>query len=480
MVTKYFLLYHVFACFLSLTPGRSYAQTKPVNTVHIKDFGAIANSKQNCTAAFQKAADYLNTNGGILIIDPGIYILGRQRQTHSYTSGSSFVNDSILLFRNAIYPIVITGYGATLKAADGLKFGSFNPVTGQKDSIRKEGNRSSYYASAFTFIAAIGCESIIIKGLTMDGNSGKLDIGPAFDNGGIQLSALGISVYGNKKVNIEDCYIHHCALDAILIGWTGLKDTDPIYPHTIKNVKATYNGRQGISWVGGNNLTVINSEFSSTGKAINNGKPVVSKPSAGIDIEIEESIIKNGNFINCLVNDNTGPGISSIGHDTYNINFKKCTFIGTTNSAAYPKSQGFSFDSCNFVGKVERIFGSADKRKAISFKNCYFTMDTSKSPNGKVFGDRCEFYEGENVIFERCVFDAADRRLPVFSQREITFVNCSFSQDNAAEFNAAAIFKGLTKFNMKGGGKLIGHESILAGTAFYNDKPVENLRFLPE
>lgn len=151
-------------------------------------------------------------------------------------------------------------------------------------------------------------------------------------------------MYNNKQVDIADCYIHHCALDAILIGWTGLKETDLIYPHTIKNVKATYNGRQGLSWVGGNNLTVIKSEFSSTGKALNNGRLVVSKPSAGIDIEIEESIIKNGNFINCMIYDNSGPGLSSIGHDTYNINFKKCTFIGTTNSAIYPKSQGFKFD----------------------------------------------------------------------------------------------------------------------------------------
>ena len=470
MVTKFLLLHHTIACFLFLTPDCSYAQAKACNTVHIKDFGAKANGKQNCTEAFQKAAAYLKANGGILIIDPGIYILGRQRQTHSYTSGSSFVNDSILLFRNAIYPIVISGYGATLKAADGLKFGSFNPVTGQKDSIRKEGNRSSYYASAFTFIAAIGCKSITIKGLTMDGNSGKLDIGPAFDEGGIQLSALGISVYGNKKVNIEDCYIHHCALDAILIGWTGLKDTDSIYPHSIKNVKAKYNGRQGLSWVGGNNLTVINSEFSFTGKALNNGKPVVSKPSAGIDIEIEESIIKNGSFINCVINDNTGPGISSIGHDTYNINFKKCTFIGTTNSAAYPKSQGFSFDSCSFVGKVERIFGSADKSKAISFKNCLFSMDKKKSPNGKVYGDRCEFYEGTNVIFENCIFEAADRRLPIFANREITFLNCSFSQNNPEDFNAPAVFKGTTRFVLKGKGKLNYGEARLEGDIFYNSK----------
>ena len=476
-----FLRFPLVAFFLCSTicccsfPKNDSIPNQPNKKIYIKDFGAIGNGKFNCTVAFQKAGAYLQANGGTLVIDPGIYIVGGQRFSGSYTSGSSYFDEPILSFKKAIYPITITGYGATLKAADGLKYGSFNPITGEKDSIRKDGNRSSYYASAFTFINAVGCMSISIKGITLDGNSGKLNIGPAFGKEGIQLAATGISVYNNKKVNIADCYIHHCALDAILIGWTGLKDTDAIYPHTITNVQAKYNGRQGISWVGGNNLTVINSEFSSTGKALNNGSPVVSKPSAGIDIEIEESIIKNGNFINCLVYDNAGPGISSIGHDTYNIHFKGCTFIGTTNSAVYPKSQGFKFDSCTFVGKVERIFGSADKSKAISFKDCLFSMDKKLSPNGKVFNETSEFYEGQNVIFDRCEFNSFDSRLPVFNMKEIVFLNCTFAQKNDTNFRASATFKGTTKFVLSGKGKIDSSEATVEGELIYNDKKIKNL-----
>nr|MDQ6890442.1 right-handed parallel beta-helix repeat-containing protein [Bacteroidota bacterium] len=282
-------------------------------------------------------------------------------------------------------------------------------------------------------------------------------------------------LYSNKHADVANCCIHHCALDAIIVSWTGLKDTDPVYTHTIKNVTATYNGRQGISWVGGNNLTVVNSEFSSTGKALNNGVPVISKPSAGIDIEIESSIIKNGNFIGCRIYDNAGPGLSSIGHDTYNINFKNCTFIGTTNSAAYPKSQGFSFDSCTFVGMVQRIFGSADKSKAISFKDCLFTMDKKRSPNGKVFGKSWEFYEGQNVIFDHCVFDAKSRRLPIFNTPEIVFLNCTFSQNSDENFDAAAIFKGTTKFVMKGKGKIDASKTIVRGALIYNNQKIKDL-----
>ncbi len=443
--------------------------------IHIKDFGAIADGTTNCTESFKKASEFLQINGGTLIIDPGLYIVGKQILSRNFGAGSSYVSMPILSFKNAKFPIKITGHKAILKLADGLKYGSFNPVSGAKDSIRKEGNRSDYYASAGTLINAVGCVSISIDGLTLDGNSGKLDIGPSFGEEGIQLAATGIGLYSNKHADVANCCIHHCALDAIIVSWTGLKDTDPVYTHTIKNVTATYNGRQGISWVGGNNLTVVNSEFSSTGKALNNGVPVISKPSAGIDIEIESSIIKNGNFIGCRIYDNAGPGLSSIGHDTYNINFKNCTFIGTTNSAAYPKSQGFSFDSCTFVGMVQRIFGSADKSKAISFKDCLFTMDKKRSPNGKVFGKSWEFYEGQNVIFDHCVFDAKSRRLPIFNTPEIVFLNCTFSQNSDENFDAAAIFKGTTKFVMKGKGKIDASKTIVRGALIYNNQKIKDL-----
>ena len=448
------------------------SEFKNNKTIHIKDFGAIGNGLTNCTKAFQDASSYLQANGGTLIIDSGTYIVGKQRLSGSYLAGSSYFATPILEFNNALFPINIVGYNAILKAAAGLKYGSFNPISGEEDSVRDKGNISSYSATAYMFINAIGCSAISIKGLTLDGNSGALRIGPSSYKEGIQLMATGIRVYNNKKVDIEDCYIHHCGLDAIIVGWTGLKKSDPIYYHTIKNVRALFNGRQGLSWVGGNDLTVINSEFSSTGKALNKGGPVKSEPGAGIDIEIEESIIRNGSFINCFVFDNSGSGIISIAHDTYNINFDSCTFIGTTNSAAYPRSQCFSFSNCTFVGKVERILGATDKTKATFFKNCLFTMDSTMSPNGKVFGDHCEFYEGENVIFNNCKFNADSRALPVFNNKEILFLNCEFQQKSDKDFNASANFSGTTRFIMRGKGKINKSQATFEGDIFYNNKKI--------
>ena len=442
------------------------------SVVHITDFGAKGDGITNCTTAFQSASAWLQQKGGKLIIDKGTYVVGRQKLSGAYGAAASYISEPILFFRNTKHPIEIIGENAILKAAPGLKYGSFNPVTGKNDSLRTTGNFSDYYAAGVIFISSYGAVSMKIRGLELDGNSQSLDIGPAFGPEGIQLPAIGITLFNSQYAEVSDCNIHHCGLDAIIIAWTGLKDADPTFPHIIRNVKATYNGRQGLSWVGGNHLTVTDCEFSSTGKAINNRKAVVSKPSAGIDIEIEQSIIKNGLFENCIIYDNAGPGLSTIGHDTYDINFRKCTFIGTTNSAAYPKSQNLSFDSCTFVGRVERIFGSKDKQKAISFKDCLFTLEQSMSPGGKVFGDTWEFYEGQNVVFDRCTFNAAGNYLPACNQKEIVFKDCDFYQNSDKDFWASAIFRGTTRFIMKGKGNIDERDAKFEGPVFINGKRI--------
>src|ERR1019366_3460696 len=75
--------------------------------VHIKDFGAVGDGKTNNTIAFQKASAYLQTNGGILIIDPGTYIVGKQKLSGSYLAGGSFMPEPILSFSDAKKPIII-------------------------------------------------------------------------------------------------------------------------------------------------------------------------------------------------------------------------------------------------------------------------------------------------------------------------------------------------------------------------------------
>jgi hypothetical protein len=122
------------------------------------------------------------------------------------------------------------------------------------------------------------------------------------------------------------------------------------------------------------------------------------------------------------------------------------------------------------VGMVQRIFGSPNKEKAVSFKDCSFTMDSTLSPSGKVFGNTWEFYDAKNALFDHCIFNAGRKNLPTFNVPEILFLNCTFFQNSNKDFNAAAIFKGTTKFIMKGEGKLNTERSKFEGTILYNDQ----------
>jgi hypothetical protein len=98
------------------------------------------------------------------------------------------------------------------------------------------------------------------------------------------------------------------------------------------------------------------------------------------------------------------------------------------------------------------------------------------SPDGKVCGDTWEFYEGQNIIFDHCTFDAATKHLPTVNTPEIVFLNCTFSQNSDKDFNAAAIFKGTTKFVMKGKGTLITSLSDFTGKIIYNDQIATDIR----
>jgi hypothetical protein len=83
-----------------------------------------------------------------------------------------------------------------------------------------------------------------------------------------------------------------------------------------------------LSWTGGNGLTAIDCQFNHTGRGA-----LSSSPAAGIDIEAEDGVVRNGLFINCEVINNVGPGMGADSGDSADITFQRCTFIGSTKEA---------------------------------------------------------------------------------------------------------------------------------------------------
>lgn len=417
--------------------------------INVRTFGAVGNGIADDTDAFRKAADLVSGKGGTIYVPRGTFRVGWQVFSGGYGAGFSFHYQPVLQFRHTKRAIRVVGDSAVIKVNDHLKFGSFDPVSGLPDSARMKGHQSDYYASAYEIISAEDCDSIFVDGLELDGNFSNLELGPGFGHINIQLAAIGIRLSRVKYAKISNASIHHCGLDGITILWNGLNDAAPRYPHILDNVKVQYCGRQALSFVGGNSLVATKCTFSHTGRLSQNGRSFYSPPSAGIDLECEDAVIKNLTFSDCLIADNVGPGLSTIGHPLKNVIFRRCTFIGTTNSAIYPKSSGLSFYDCTFIGKVERLFGSKNPEMANRFVRCVFTYECPAAFSMGVLKEQHEFYEAVNVVFDKCVFHFGDIPLPRSSGLEATFKNCELHISNNSESRFSVNFMGENRIILK-------------------------------
>ena len=196
-------------------------------------------------------------------------------------------------------------------------------------------------------------------------------------------------------------------------------------------MRCEFNARQGVSIVGGVNYSFADCKFNHTGKA-----GFYSSPGGGVDIEAEgEKIVRNLAFTSCEFSDNSGPGLVADQGDGSGATFTKCTFIGTTNWAAWPNKPNFAFDACRFVGPIVNAFGDLkDATRATQFRDCEFLDDPKLSPTGKVFigqnteGPIADLSNNPNVKFMRCNFKLTDKMVLPWTVNSTIFEDCTMSQ----------------------------------------------------
>ena len=274
------------------------AATVTYPAIDLEGLRAKGDGTVNDTAAFQKAAELIQkASGGTLVIPKATYIVGRQAHVEGkkpyYQPQRIFAVDRVNF-------LLIEGNGATLRFAPGLRYGSFDPKTGEVYNPPKMPFIDhSYIASAVPMFKITGSRHVTIRDLELDGNSPCLILGGAWGDTGRQLGGDGVVLYGNTDVQVSKVNSHHHPRDGIMIGWTGLKESDPATPHTLTNCAFEYNGRQGLSWVGGRNLKAYRCKFNHTGRALVGGAVLHSAPTAGMDIEAEESVCRDGYLEDC-------------------------------------------------------------------------------------------------------------------------------------------------------------------------------------
>lgn len=317
-------------------------------------FGAVKNGTDNDTLAIQRmVAAVVSRGSGIIVFDKGTYLIGKQSLSGSFGQGGSYIGEPIMNFTGCD-SITIIGRGATLKYIDGYRYGSFDPVTGLSYNPGSLPFYDTDYRATMAegVIRCQGCSYIDISGIEIDGNIENAVIGGEWGDTGRQLNCSGIYVQDNKRVSLRDAYIHHLGLDGLLVvapsvttASIGVDD----FPVSISRVRSHYNGRQGLSWVGGIGLSAEDCDFSNTGQST-----VYSAPGAGVDIEAEGgSQIRRGLFKNCTAVNNKGAQFLTVG-DTGDVVLDNCTLWTTATSGRYAlwcDDPGYTFRNCRVYGQ---------------------------------------------------------------------------------------------------------------------------------
>jgi hypothetical protein len=387
-----------------------------------EDFGALGDGKTNDTRAFVRLSDEVNRRGGGTIsLGAGrTYIIGAQSPLGQYGWNGA----PILELHDLKAPLTIIGNGARLRCQPGLKFGTFDPLTGAPSKRPLPNVRLAELASPYLgMIYAHDCSGPIeISDVELDGNIERLRIGGKFGDTGWQVPAAGLFLVRNSGAEIvRNVLSHHHGTDGVMIVGSKQRTIRSL----LSNVRSRYNGRLGLSITAGHAYDFADCEFSHSGRTV-----VQSAPGAGVDIEAETAPIRDLSFTRCKFIDNMGAGMVADSGDSENARFTGCLFVGTTNWSIWPHKPRFSFASCTFVGSIASTHEDDDHARATRFVHCRFTDDPKLSPTGKVYtsaGPIADLSESRNVLFDGCRFDLVGAgRLP--QTTKAIYRDCVMSQ----------------------------------------------------
>lgn len=467
-------------------PARA-ASAYPVFDV-VSDFGAVGDNNTDDTHAFQRASWAIARTpekGAILNIPGGrTYRIGKQIAASEVDAwiaaqsawvdpadlradmGTELLSSALALQawrvalpmfyiprRVGLEHLEIRGNGAALRLTLGLSYGGFVPtnttVPGEVpgdpiDELSDDGTplRNNYGVHVGSMIYVGGASNVTISDLVLSGRSPELRLGGQWGDTGRQGKANGIRLLRNSNVTISDVTTRYHGLDGIIVGHGDRLPSDPPTPHTLVNVVSEYNGRQGLSWTGGRGLTVTNSTFRHTGRAVNQGPgedqglPLTSLPGAGVDIEPESNgVCIDGLFTNCRFDDNRGPAmVTTTAYDRIGpIQFDGCRFWGSTTSAIWTGARRIHYDDCDFHGTVSlRANSDVAVGEGQEFTNCRFSdRPPAAYPSGAV--DRESYVmvaDGQHLKLTGCTV-TADLTGSIYSGSALTrtMANCTINHN---------------------------------------------------
>ncbi len=370
----------------------------------VNDFGA---TPENAQSAFEKAALVINKRGGYaeLTIPSGNYFVGKQ----------SVVNNNLTLLKDEpVFELIncvnvtIKGIGATkpiLKFYNKLFFGMFDDVC-----MKPYNNQSSQYSAhaGYMFSLKNNSSNINIENLELDGNVDNFILGGPYGLGGnpYERAHDGLYIEDSHEITVTNVEIKNFGRDGIIILDNKLSNINIVVRNiTLNNVHVTYSGRNGLSWCGGENLNATNCSFSKTGKST-----IKTNPGAGIDIEPERgSYCRYGNFTNCIIEDNSGNGLTiagelvATGRIVADITFTNSKLIGITMPSALTTNvRALNFISCEIYGTFHSGYFAdvTNNDEATHFWDCSFSDCYNSTP--AINGSYLILLESKLAIMHNC------------------------------------------------------------------------------
>lgn len=395
-----------------------------VKTIYLSDFGAIANDNRSDQQAFNKAAAYINEHKGNtrLIISRGKYLVGlkpRYSRDEDIPTSTASLND-VMQLKNCDN-VTIEGVGNVLiRFADGLPFGTLPNRPGGADS-------SVHIGSLFRLI---NCTNISFLNFSADGNNENFRLLKTWGVGknAYEREHEGLFILNCQQVTVNNVSLKGFGRDGTMI----LQDADqvPVKNIYFTNCSFNNNGRNGLSWCGGENIHLYNCRFNNNGK----GK-ISTNPASGLDIEPERyAPCKKGNIIKCEFSNNAGYSVVSGYADASDVTFDSCIINGNTNYALLCSSPRFTFKNSAIAGGSLLCYDAANEKDGTNIINCSFTDSLAKK---KVFtASYLVGITGRYARFESCSFtgykvpviytEIKKKKAKADSENSL-FTNCSFN-----------------------------------------------------
>ena len=405
--------------------------------LHVEWFGTIGDGSNEQTI-FNKISSYIQNSSftDLKLIFPygKTFEYGDQyeRETHAENKTYYITVDGINIKKENL-KLIIDLNNCTFIKKKGLRFGSFNPLTGEKHPSSGYFINPAYNTSSPTFIRAIDLKSFTLRNGTILGSRKDDIIGGTWGDTGWQTQNSGLWTTNiREEIILENLIVKDFNLDGLYVNGLG---SDKYIRTYLNNIKVDNCGRQGITLAGGRNMLLDNVTITNIG-VLSEGIIVASNPKSGIDVENESagdskyltiinSHIENcGN--NCIVNDGTFEKFKikrMVMHNTKLLNKNQGNIF-------FLKHSDYSFYNCVFVGKFAILVNENEKN--CNAYNCVYSDDITNysilgetgTTTGRIFLNKgINFYN--SVLYIKSKFG----QFP-FDTFENNYYNCKIYKDD--------------------------------------------------